>query len=282
MKAGLQKGKNYFKLIKPSYSKVVLVSNVKTYKSFTIDKVNFNFFFVNQQKFNLTMKTKFFFLIPFTFAFALLFTSCQKDNELTEEDIVESIEAALKTNGSDEMSLISTPYKSAACGYTNDTTVMRSATGTGFAWSRTANWTWVVNCDVNNAYNNVVFTEGGNSTYYGPRVDWTATHTGSFTVTNLLVSEPNYIVNGSMTRNATGAVTTRRRSENYSSTIVHSWANVNVDKTSRSIVSGSGAVNYSGTMAGNTVTRTGSLVYNGNGTATLTMDNGNVFTIQTR
>jgi hypothetical protein len=139
-----------------------------------------------------------------------------------------------------------------------------------------------VNCDSNNAFNNVVFTESGSSTFEGPRLAWTATHGGSFTVSNLLVSEANYIVNGSMTRNAAGTITSRRRSENYTSTIVHSWTDINVNKDSRSIVSGTGTVNYSGSIAGNTITRTGTIVYNGNGTATLTLDNGNVFNIQTR
>jgi hypothetical protein len=64
--------------------------------------------------------------------------------------------------------------------------------------------------------------------------------------------------------------------------VVHNWTNINVNKDSRSIVSGTGTVNYSGSIAGNTITRTGTIVYNGNGTATLTLDNGNVFTIQTR
>ena len=234
-----------------------------------------------RQKFNL-MKTNFFFLIPLAFAFSLLFSSCRKEIEISEDDVVESIEATLKTNGSEDMALISTPYKAAACGFTNDTIVTKSVSGTDFNWSRTANWNWVVNCDSNNAYNNVVFTESGSSTFEGPRLAWTATHGGSFTVSNLLVSEANYIVNGNMTRNASGTITSRRRSENYSSTVVHNWTNINVNKDSRSIVSGTGTVNYSGSIAGNTITRTGTIVYNGNGTATLTLDNGNVFTIQTR
>jgi hypothetical protein len=208
--------------------------------------------------------------------------SCKKDIELTEEDVVESIEAALKTNGADDMSLISTPYKVNFCGFTNDTTVTKSFAGSDFSWSRTANWSWIVNCDSNNAYNNVVFTESGTSSFEGPRIEWTATHGGSFTVSNLAVSEANFIVNGSMTRNAVGTVSSRRRSGNYSSTIVHNWTNISVNKDSRSIVSGTGSVNYNGTIEGNTISRTGTLVYNGDGTATLTMDNGNIFTIQTR
>ena len=226
------------------------------------------------------MKTKFFFLIPIAAVF--FFASCQKDNELSEEEIVESIEASVKTNGADDMAFISTPYKSALCGFTNDTTITRTASGTGFSWSRTANWDWTVNCDSNNAYNNVVFTETGNSTYDAARIDWTATHGGSITVTNLAVTEQNFILNGTMTRNATGTVTSRRRAENYTTTINHSWTNVLVDKDNRNIVSGNGSVTYSGTMAGNTVTHNGTLVYNGNGTATLTLDNGSVHSIQTR
>jgi hypothetical protein len=228
------------------------------------------------------MKTKHFFLISFTFVIAILFSSCKKEVELSEDDIVESIEAALKTNGADDMSLISSPYKSASCGLSKDTTVTRTASGTDFSWSRTANWNWVVNCDTNNVYNNVVFTESGTSSFDGPRIEWTATHGGSFTVTNLAVSELNFIINGTMTRNASGTINSRRRSGNYTSTIVHNWTNMNVNKDNRNIVSGSGTVNYSGTIGGNTISRTGTLVYNGDGTATLTMDNGNIFTIQTR
>ncbi len=228
------------------------------------------------------MKTNQFFLISFSFVILVLFSACKKDVELTEEDIVDSIEAALKTNGADDMSLIAAPYKSASCGFTKDTTITRNVSGTDFSWSRTANWNWVVNCDSNNAYNNVVFTESGTSSFDGPRIEWTATHGGSFTVTNLAVSEANFIVNGTMTRNAVGTISSRRRSGNYTSTIVHNWTNINVNKDSRSIVSGTGTVNYSGTIAGNSVNRTGNLLYNGNGTATLTMDNGNIFTIQTR
>jgi hypothetical protein len=228
------------------------------------------------------MKAKLFFLIPFAFAISLFFSSCRKEIEITEDDVVESIEAALKSNGSEDMALISMPYKSAACGFTNDTTVTKSVSGLDFNWSRTANWNWVVNCDSNNAYNNVVFTESGTSSFDGPRIEWTATHGGSFTVTKLSVLEANFEVNGSMTRNASGIITSRRRNANYTSTIVHNWTDINVNKDSRSIVSGTGTVSYSGTIGANTISRTGTIVYNGNGTATLTMDNGNVFTIQTR
>lgn len=228
------------------------------------------------------MKMKLILLLAIAFAISFLLSSCRKEIEISEDDVVESIEAALKSNGAEDMALISSPYKSAACGFTNDTTVTKSMSGLDFNWSRTANWNWVVNCDSNNAYNNVVFTESGTSNFDGPRIEWTATHGGAFTVNNLSVSEANFIVNGNMTRNASGIISARRRNANYTSTIVHNWTDINVNKDSRSIVSGTGSVSYSGTIGGNTIIRTGTIVYNGNGTATLTMDNGNIFTIQTR
>lgn len=117
------------------------------------------------------MKMKLILLLAIAFAISFLLSSCRKEIEISEDDVVESIEAALKSNGAEDMALISSPYKSAACGFTNDTTVTKSMSGLDFNWSRTANWNWVVNCDSNNAYNNVVFTESGTSNFDGPRIE---------------------------------------------------------------------------------------------------------------
>ena len=224
-------------------------------------------------------------LLPI-FIFGVLLSSCQKEEEITEEELVETIEVTLKSSeggaakGGEEMAEMLLPYKSStACGSSRDTTISRSTSN----WNRTLNWNRKVNCDANNVYSNVVFTRNGTATYNGTRLAMNATLTGSATATQLDASFDNYLMNGSFNRQASATYTGPRRTKSYTTDITHTWVDVELEKGTRQIVGGTGAISISGTVDnGNSFSRTGSIVYNGDGTATLTMTNGNIYTINVR
>ncbi len=227
---------------------------------------------------------KLIYLLPFVLG--ILFTSCQKDQELTEEEVVETIEASLKAAdggaaaSAPEMSALLVPYKSSAlCGFTGDTTITRSTTN----WNRSVAWNWVVNCDSNNEYDHVVFTRSGTASYNGPRLTMNATITGTVTATQLDSSQTSHLMNGTFNRQGNSTYTGPRRTKSYTTDFTHTWVNVEVEKGTRHIIAGTGSVTLTGAVDnGNSFSRTGSVVYNGDGTATLTMDNGNIYTFNVR
>lgn len=225
-----------------------------------------------------------FYVLPL--AFGILFTSCQKDQDISEEEVVETIEVSLKaseggaTAGAPEMSAMLVPYKSNNfCGFTNDTTITRVTNN----WNRSVTWNWVVNCDANSAYESVVFTRSGTASYNGPRLTMNATLTGAVTATSIDSTHARHLMNGSFNRVGNSTYTGPRRTKSYSTDLTHTWVDVAVEKDTRHIVSGTGSVTLTGTVSnGNSFSRTGNIVYNGDGTATLTMDNGNVHTFNVR
>jgi hypothetical protein len=224
-----------------------------------------------------------FYVLPLVFG--ILFTSCQKDQDISEEEVVETIEASLKASdggaaaGAPEMSAMLVPVKSNLCGFTNDTTITRSTSN----WNRSVTWNWVVNCDANNDYENVVFTRSGTASYNGPRLTMNATLTGTITATRLDSAQATHLMNGTFNRVGNSTYTGPNRTRSYTTDLTHTWVDVAVEKDTRHIVSGTGTVVLTGTVSnGNSFNRSGNIVYNGDGTATLTMDNGNVYTFNVR
>jgi len=226
------------------------------------------------------------FILFIALGLLLCFASCKKDddsNVLSDEEVATTIESSLQTSegGSalnlDQIALAAQIYShSAFCGLTKDTSM--TVTGPTGRYTLACNWNWMVNC-INGVPTNIVYTLSGNSSYTGARVNMVATLAGNATVTNL-VTEGNYVLNGSFSRNGSSSIVTNNHTKNFSSSLNINLVNLGLAKSNRAITAGTGTVTLTGAISnGSAFSRTGSLVFHGDGTATLTMDNGKVFTI---
>ena len=227
------------------------------------------------------MKKLFFFPI----AVLLLFTSCIKEEilaKLSDAEIANTIETALKSSDGGISITIEEAAKMAAnnlseCGEVKDTSITR--TDPQEKYTMTSNWNWKLNCE-GRVPSNIDFTLSGNSTFNGSKLAMTASIPGSLVVSNL-VSGDNFTMKGELSKNGNSILTTRNEEKKYSSNITINITDIAVNKTNYDIASGSATVKMDGTIDnGSSYSRTASLTFNGNGTATLLLDNGSSFTIQ--
>lgn len=214
--------------------------------------------------------------------------ACEKEqSNLTPDEVAVIIEGALMSDsegaaaGISEAVLIAERYTvnapSLSCGQTADTTFSRSLSNTRITADYSASVNWTLQCNQFNVPQSIAMNLQSSGNYTTPRVSSNDSGTGSLTVSNL-VTGPNFLINGSCTRN--GSQTRLLRNGNGATTTVTiSLSNVAVSKTTRKIQSGSAEVIINGQgSGGQTVDSTGSIVFNGDGTATLTI-NGQTYTI---
>lgn len=230
---------------------------------------------------------------PIMMTFALFFgalalTACEKDQSvITPDEVAVIIEGALMMDsegaaaGISEVVSIAEKFTldapSLSCGQTADTTFSRSLSNTRITADYTASANWTLQCNQFNVPQRIVMNLQSSGTYTTPRVSSNDNGTGSLTVSNL-VTGPNFLINGSCTRN--GSQTRLLRNGNgATSTVAITLTNVAVSKTTRKIQSGSAEVLITGQGSdGQTINSTGSIVFNGDGTATLSI-NGRTYTI---
>ena len=228
-------------------------------------------------------------LFLFPFAFCLLFTSCQKDKDLStlvtlsDEEIVETIEAALKapSGGSsiqidEAVALASSSSSPGECGLTKDSVL--TASGPQGHYSTQASWDWIVNCQ-GLVPTDIDFNLMGKSAFDGSRLQMNASIPGQVNISNLITGT-EYILNGMLSRNGNSTLSTAKEDKQFSSDITFTLIDIKIDKEDYSISSGVIEVTLGGAVTdGGAYDRTGTLTFNGDGTATLVLDNGNSYTI---
>lgn len=219
---------------------------------------------------------------------SLALTACEKEQSiLTPDEVAVIIEGALMTDsegaaaGISEAVLIAERYTveapSLSCGQTADTTFSRNLSNTRITANYSASASWTLQCNPFNVPQNISMSLQSSGSYTTPRVSSNDNGTGNLTVSNL-VTGPNFLINGSYTRN--GSQTRLLRNGNgATSTVAITLTNVAVSKSTRKIQSGNAEVIITGQgSGGQTIDSTGSIVFNGDGTATLTI-NGQSYTI---
>lgn len=232
-----------------------------------------------------TMKTST--LLPCLALGALMtFSACNRDSskkDMSDDEIASTVENSLAsgmggaTVSVDQSARTTTNYAVPSyCGATRDTTI--NVNGPQGRYILNTVWTATINC-TGSIPSSISYTIGGSSLYNGTNIDLEAILGGAATMTGLSGSG-NYVLDGQFTRVGNGSLTTDRRTKEFSSELYFDFDALNISKTSYTILSGSATVTINGAVVdGNSYARTGNLVFNGDGTATLTLDNGAVFTI---
>lgn len=163
------------------------------------------------------------------------------------------------------------------CGVPFDTTITRTHTGTVTA-SYTYHGQYLLSCNAM-VPESVAYTGSHTGNYDGLKMQSSNSGNSSLTVTGLQPSAQQYTVSGSYSRS--GSCTSKVRNHNtFTSEINITLTNVAISKSTMKITGGNGTATVQcSTTGGRNYNFTGDIVFNGDNTATLTV-NGNSYTIQ--
>lgn len=232
--------------------------------------------------------------ILLTIVTALFIISCNKDditNELetqaiTEEEAVEIVETSL---AAESAGLSETTYtyakvyeeetvQNVTCDedVTDNYEVYRK--GTVAEADYDFDWTYKINCNMLSIPQSATLTAESAGVYSSQRIESDDSSTLTATVTGLQPSSDDIVYAGEFTRNGTQKITTNKNSKSLTTKFTSSFESITVSKSSYSITSGKGSFSLSGTLSDETFTYNGSLVFNSDNTATLTI-NGSEYTI---
>lgn len=225
--------------------------------------------------------------------FGLAMFSCSDDDEnvettqsITEEEAVEIVEASL---AEESAGLEETTYEYAKT-YEEETSLnvqcnqqvtdsyMLSHNGSLVQASYDYNWNFTITCNAANIPQSATFNSSGSGTYTTPRLESDDSSTFAATVTGLQPTSSVMTYNATYERIGTQQLTTNQTTRSINSDFNTSLVDLVVGKSDYEVDSGTGTFTLTGTTNQGDFSYDGSLVFNGDNTATVTI-NGNQYTI---
>jgi len=228
--------------------------------------------------------------------------SCDKDDDTLEvqssistEEAVDMVEGALATtsegvtqaaldavevaedldNFSDQGEVVGR----SECGETMDSTITRSRSTDRISAEYSLSWQWITTCNDRNLPVELAFSRTLSGTYETPRMSSNDSASGDWVVENLGIAGTEYVLNGSYERNGSQSFKVRDKNS-FTSLIRVEVTNLEVNKGSLQITSGTGEFRITGEDGnGNSFEVTGTIIFTGNQTATLTI-NGEVYELE--
>ena len=223
-------------------------------------------------------------------AFCLIFSSCNKDSTTTPSTTLsdDEVATAVTESVSDSSGGMVTQTQASAtmastsdlsCGESSDTTINgQNISGAIVTYNYNLQFSRSLVCN-NGIPSQFNFNFTGSSSYTAPLMSSNDNSNAQFVITGLQPTDANWVLNENYVRNGTqqSKVNLKR---SFSSTITVTSSNVTVSKSTEKIISGTATVQFSGAISGGAgVTRGATVVFLGNGQASLTLDNGNAYTI---
>ena len=225
--------------------------------------------------------------------FGILFTSCEKDDDnntvILNDEAVEIIVNSLSSSSygftsqvEDAAELADSIYqegkkvaKNLKSANADSTFTISSPPDSRITYEYTVSYSYGI--QMNGIKPEFFFNFTTNGEYTAPRITSSNQSQGEFIISNLTAGYNNYLLNGSCSR--TGSQTVKVDVEReFSSTINFVMEDISIDKTSYEILGGSAEVTITGTSNNASFDMQGSIVFNGNKSATLTI-NGIVYEI---
>jgi hypothetical protein len=233
------------------------------------------------------LKKSSFAAIAFAIITLISFNSCRKELPVTvsPEEIADIVSNALQyeTSGAvmEALSAVTLEDIYTAldehCNETFDSTLNYSYSQNTVSADYERSMEWVVNCTGFNIPTDIAYTSTANGEYSTFRMSSVDASSNELTITGLDIGGGNYFVNGTSVR--TGTQESNIRDISLSSTCDLTLEEVEISKSTYEIIAGEGTVTVTGeNSGGNSFSFTGSIVFNGDGTATLTL-NGTEYTI---
>ena len=216
------------------------------------------------------------------------FVSCKKSGEevaelLSESEAAEIAETAISDRSAgmvmptiDATQIIENQLDN--CNVPGDTSFQKSNSNAYATYNYSFGLEWLLTCNNLGIPQSATVEMSGNGTFSTARWEGSDTATGNLTLTGFSPQAPTYLVNGSYT--LTGDLTgdLRRVDPTFDCTTDITLTNLSISKTTYDITGGTGTVTVTATNGqGNTRTLEGTLVFNGDGTATVTI-NGHTHT----
>lgn len=210
-------------------------------------------------------------------------TACRKDPEeiialISNSEAAEIVETAMasKTAGFtmpviDASQIIETYLNS--YNTPGDTTVQKSKDGGAATYNYTFNMDWLVTCSNLNIPQSASVNIAANGAFTSLHWSGNDVTAGNLTYTGLDLQSPEYIVNGSyeLEGDITGAL--RKVSPTFNCLTELHLTDLKINKSTLKITGGTGTVSVVGNAAnGDTKTLNGSLVFNADGTVTVTVN----------
>jgi len=236
-----------------------------------------------------------------------LFISCSDDDNdntsqnVSEEEVTEIIKSSLVDEGgivldinvmstalanantsgrpSEDNKSLNDDLNAANCNQTISQNFSNSNTVGNRSWTITSNWSWTLNCDVQN--NSISWDLDGNGTldFDGPNLSKDMNRTHDFNITGIEPSSSEWTYNAS--HNRTGVIQSNVGNQNSMTTdLTYGSTDIIVSKATQQIISGTFDLNFTATLAnGNVINKGATVVFNGNQTATVTLNNGTNFDV---
>lgn len=217
--------------------------------------------------------------------FAALFTfaSCRKDAEeivalLTDSEAAEIAESAVseRTAGATMPTIDMTEILAAipqTCDVPGDTSLQRTGGVAGTSYNYSFTLGWLVDCNDFNIPQSASVDVTGAGTFSSAHWSGNDQCTGDLAITGVAPSATDYVVNGSFA--LTGSMTGSLRHNDPTLTVntTVNLSNMTVRKSDYVITGGNGTLVITASNAqGNTQTVNGTLVFNGDGTVTVTIN----------
>ncbi|MBS1521518.1 MAG: hypothetical protein JST50_11005 [Bacteroidetes bacterium] len=165
------------------------------------------------------------------------------------------------------------------CGTTLTDSVTRNITVDSVTVNYFFKYAHTLNCNSSNVPDNVIDTLNYKGSFDGPRLSSSNSGNAKVTIAGLSPSATDFVVNGQYTRDGSfQSKVGNKASGNSHISIV--GTNITLSKPGRKILSGTATINITGTgPKGNSFSYSGTITFNGDGTATLAWSGGASYTI---
>ncbi|MES2426883.1 MAG: hypothetical protein V4560_07900 [Bacteroidota bacterium] len=189
---------------------------------------------------------------------------------VTENVGINAQTLSVGSTGGQTVNAIGTNTVHQACGTTLADSITNSGSSSSVTFSYFFKYLRTLNCNANSQPDNLVNTITFKGSFDGPRITSADAGSSSVTIAGLTTNATNFVINGTYTRK--GSFTSKVGSKATGSSLVDIKAtNILLSKPSRAILSGSATITVSGTAGTSTFSYSGTIVFNGNNQATLTV-----------
>jgi hypothetical protein len=195
----------------------------------------------------------------------------------TTDAVTLNAQTVVNSTGSQSVNSVGTTSVHQTCGTTLTDSISNSGSSSSVTFSYFFKFSHTLNCNTSSQPDNIANSLIYHGNYDGPRLTSADAGTETITVGGLTTTATDFLINGEYKR--TGSFISKvgnKASGNSNVDIV--VTNLTLTKPARKIASGSATIAISGTSAKGSFSFNGTLVFNGDNTATLTVS-GSVYII---
>lgn len=217
----------------------------------------------------------------------ILMISCKKndtadDNNISDDDVAEAVTQSVSASSGGlvqqtETSATLAAQKHLSCGETRDTTIIgANISGAAIVYSFTQQLSRTLTC-TEGIPSTLMINYKGKFVYTTLRMSSNDSSYATSVITGLEPASANIVLNQNYVRKGSQQSLIRLR-RSFTSTITITGTNITVSKATRKIISGTANFQFEGkTSGGRIITRGGTIVFEGNQTAKLKLNNGAEF-----